>query len=160
MTDDRFNDREMKRNEDPESIAGAVSGATGAGTGGAIGFVAGGPIGAVIGALAGAVGGWWAGTEAHSAIADMDASDNQFREAHEHAGATRPFDEVRHGYQLGYLAGRNPDHEDRDFEEIEKDLRAAWTQAHLNLENASGWEQVRAEARRGYEMGRRGSAGG
>lgn len=158
MSDERFSKRDMKRNEDPEAVAGAVGGAAGAGTGGAIGFAAGGPLGGVIGALAGAVGGWWAGGEAQSAISDLDESDNQFREAHEHAGATRPFQEVRHGYQLGYLAGRNPDHEERSFGEVEKDLRAAWTQAHLNAEDPVPWEEVRAEARTGYELGRRGSA--
>ena len=157
MTDDRFTDQDMKRNENPESIAGALGGATGAGTGGAIGFAAGGPIGGVIGALAGAVGGWWAGGEAHSAIADMDEAENRFRKAHEHAGARRPFEEVRHGYQLGYLAGRNPEHENQDFNDIETDLRAAWTQAHLNTDAAVPWEEVRDGARRGYELGRRGS---
>jgi phage tail tape-measure protein len=155
MSDDRSTDRDLKRNEDPDEIAGAVGGAAGAGTGGAIGFVAGGPLGGVIGALAGALGGWWAGSEAQSAIADMDQSDNQFREAHEHAGARRSFEEVRHGYQLGYLAGRNPDHEDRAFVEVENDLRAAWTEAHVDIENAVAWDEVRDEARAGYELARR-----
>lgn len=155
MTDERFTDRDMKRNEDPESIASAMGGATGAGTGGAIGFAAGGPIGAMIGVLAGAVGGWWAGSEAHNAIADMDETENRLREAHDHAGARRPFEEVRHGYQLGYLAGRNPEHADDDFQDVETDLRAAWTQAHLNTDDAVSWEEVREEARRGYELGRR-----
>jgi hypothetical protein len=156
MTDDRFTEKDMKRNEDPESIAGAVGGATGAGTGGAIGFAAGGPIGGMIGALAGAVGGWWAGHEAQGAIANMDESDNRFRQAHEHAGARRPYEEVRHGYQLGYLAGRNPEHTDRNFTDVEDDLRAAWTQAHLNTDDAVSWEDVRDEARTGYDLGRRG----
>jgi hypothetical protein len=157
MSDDRLSNRDKKRNEDPEAIAGAVGGAAGAGTGGAIGFAAGGPLGGVIGALAGALGGWWAGNEAQGAIAHMDEADNQFREAHEHAGAQRAFQEVRHGYQLGYLAGRNPEHEHADFAAVENDLRAAWTQAHLNIDNAVPWEEVRDEARTGYELGRRGS---
>ena len=159
MSDDRSTDRDLKKNEDPEEIAGAVGGAAGAGTGGAIGFVAGGPLGGIIGALAGAVGGWGAGSEAQGAIADMDQSDNQFREAHEHAGATRSFEEIRHGYQLGYLAGRNPDHEDRAFTEVEPDLRAAWTEAHIDIENAVPWDEVRDEARTGYELARRSGSG-
>ncbi|MGH7448274.1 MAG: hypothetical protein ACRELT_11975 [Longimicrobiales bacterium] len=160
MSDDRSTDRDLKRNEDPESIAGAVMGATGAGTGGAIGFAALGPVGGVIGALAGAVGGWWAGNESQRAIADMDQIENQFRRAHEHAGARRPYQEVRHGYQLGYLAGRNPDHEAMEFQDVEADLRAAWVQAHLNLENAVPWEEVRDNARTGYEIGHRASSSG
>jgi hypothetical protein len=160
MSDDRLSDRDLKRNEDPEAIAGAVGGAAGAGTGGAIGFAAGGPIGGVIGALAGALGGWWAGNEAQGAIADMDQSDNEFREAHEHAGAGRSFEEVRHGYQVGYLAGRNPDHADQTFAEVEKDLRAAWTQAHVDIDNAVPWDDVRDEARTGYELARRRAAQG
>ena len=151
MSDEHFSKRDLERNENPEKIAGAVTGATSAGFGAAVGLAALGPVGAVAGALAGAIGGWWAGKEVHHAVVDMDKAENQFRQAHEHAGATRPYEEARHGYQLGYLAGRNPDYATSDFSEVEDDLRAAWVQAHLQ-EHSVPWEEVRRDARFGYEV--------
>jgi uncharacterized protein YcfJ len=153
MSDKRFSKRDLERNEDPKAIAGAVTGATSAGFVSGIGLAALGPIGAVAGALAGAVGGWWAGKEFHKAVVEMDKAENRFRESHEHAGATRPYEEARHGYQIGYLAGRNPDYVNADFSEVEDDLRAAWVQAHLQDPEVR-WEEVRGDARVGYEVAR------
>ncbi|MGH7504729.1 MAG: hypothetical protein ACRELX_03725 [Longimicrobiales bacterium] len=155
MSDRRFSDRDLERNEDPEKIGGAVIGSTGAGIVGGIGLAALGPLGAIAGALAGAAGGWWAGKGVVRAVDDMDRADNEFRRAHEHAGATRPYDEVRHGYQLGYLAGRNPDYAAVEFSEVENDLRTAWVQAHRQDEHPVRWEDVRADARTGYELARK-----
>lgn len=152
MDDRGFTKRDMRRNEDPEQVSGAVLGATGAGTGAALGALAG-PVGVVVGVLAGAVGGWWAGTNFQRAVADVDREDNEFRRAHEHAGATRAYEESRHGYQLGYLAGRNPDHEGASFEDVERDLRAAWVQAHVRDERPVPWEDVRDDVQRGFELG-------
>jgi uncharacterized protein YcfJ len=153
MGNKRFSKRDLERNEDPEAIAGAVAGATSAGLVSGIGLAALGPLGAIAGALAGAVGGWWAGKEFQHAMTEMDRAENQFRQAHEHAGATRPYEEARHGYQLGYLAGRNPDYADANFSVVEDDLRAAWVQAHLQDPKVR-WEEVRGDARVGYEVAR------
>jgi hypothetical protein len=154
MRDDRDTERDMRRNEDPEKNTGAVASAAGAGFGGAVGFAALGPVGAVIGIIAGAAGGWWTGRGFYNSVADMDRADNEFHRAHEHAGATRPYEEVRHGYQLGYLAGRNPDHADRDFAAVEPELRAAWVKAHQHDEKPVSWDDVRAYALAGYELAR------
>ena len=62
----------MHRNEDPETMGGAVAGATGAAAAAAVGLAALGPIGAVIGLLAGAAGGWWGGHEMTRAVQDVD----------------------------------------------------------------------------------------
>lgn len=153
MSDKRFSKRDLERNEDPEAIAGAVAGAASAGFVSGIGLATLGPLGAVAGALAGAVGGWWAGKEFHHAVTEMDHVENQFRKAHEHAGAKRPYEEARHGYQIGFLAGRNPDYAHAEFAEVEDDLRAAWVQAHLQDPEVS-WEEVRADARMGYAVAR------
>jgi len=153
MSDRRFSKRDLERNEDPEAIAGAVSSAASAGLVSGIGLAALGPLGAIAGALAGAVGGWWAGKGFHHAVTELDRAENQLRQAHEHAGATRPYEEARHGYQLGYLAGRNPDYADAAFSEVEDDLRAAWVQAHLQQPEVH-WEEVRGDARVGYEVAR------
>lgn len=154
MDEQRFSSRDLERNEDPEAVAGAVSGATGAGLGAGLGMAAGGPIGAILGALAGATGGWWAGKGMQQSIEDIDRADNDFRRAHEHAGATRPFDEVRHGYQIGYLAGRNPRYADGTFADAEKDLRTAWVHAHIEDRDPVPWEEVRPSARAGFDLGR------
>ncbi|HUE97306.1 MAG TPA: hypothetical protein VMN39_11645 [Longimicrobiaceae bacterium] len=154
MNDRQVSERDDERNEDPQTIAGAVGGTTGAGVGAGLGLVAGGPLGAAIGALAGAAGGWWASRGAEQAIEDMDRADNRFRRAHEHAGATRPYEEARHGYQLGYVAGRNSEYADREFSHIENDLRDAWVQAHLRDGDPLPWEDVRASAREGFELAR------
>jgi hypothetical protein len=154
VTDRGLSKEDRERNEDPEKIGGAVAGATGAGTGAAIGSVLG-PAGTVIGALAGATGGWWAGKGLIGAVEEVDRSDNAFRRAHEHAGARRPYEEDRHGYQLGFLAGRNPDYDAADFDAVEDDLRTAWVKAHLREESPVPWEDVRACAREGFRIARK-----
>lgn len=154
MSDGRFSDEDLERNEDPKAIAGSVTAAGGAGVGGAVGLGALGPLGGVVGALVGAVGGWWAGKGFQQAIDDMDRDEDRLRRAHDHAGAARPYEEVRHGYQLGYLAGRNPQYDGAAFDEVEKDLRAAWVKAHQQDEQPVRWEDVRPDARTGYEIAR------
>jgi uncharacterized protein YcfJ len=154
MTERRYSEADLRRNEDPETVAGAVGSAAGAGAGAGLGMAALGPVGAVVGVLAGAVGGWWAGRGVEQAVEDVDRADNRFRRAHEHAGAARPYDEARHAYQLGYLAGRNSEQAAADFAEVENDLRAAWVQAHIHDPNPVPWEAVRADVRRGFELAR------
>lgn len=155
MADEQPTGRDKESHEDPQTMGGAVGGATGASVGVGVGLAAFGPIGAVAGALAGGAGGWWAGKELIQSVEEVDRSDERFRRAHEHAGATRPYDEVRHAYQIGYLAGRNPDYTDMPFSEIEGDLRAAWAQAHLHDEDPVAWEDVAAEANRAYDLARK-----
>lgn len=154
MHEPRFSKRDLERNEDPEGIAGAVGGATGAALIGSIGLATLGPLGAVLAFLAGALGGWWAGSGFERAVEEMDREENRFRRMHEHAGAERPWEEVRHGYQIGYLAGRNARYEGDDFAAAEPDLRAAWVQSHLEDEDPVHWEDVRDSARAGFELAR------
>jgi hypothetical protein len=151
--EDRTKDEEP-RNEDPQTMGGAVGGATGAAAAAAAGIAIAGPIGGVIGLLAGAAGGWWGGKELTESIEDADREDNRFRRAHEHAGATRPYEEIRHAYQLGYLAGRNPDYADATWSRAEEDLRTAWNGAHKHDREHVRWDDVRDSARRGYELSR------
>jgi hypothetical protein len=155
MSDHRLSGRDQDRSDDPQTMGRAVGGAAGVGAGAGLGLTVLGPLGGVLGALAGAAGGWWAGKEVVSAVEEVDRADNQFRRAHEHAGATRPYEEVRHGYQLGHLAGRNPENADLTFAEIEDQLRGAWVQAHLHDRDPVPWDQVRSCAESGYELARR-----
>jgi hypothetical protein len=148
----RLSPQDQDVNEDTETISGAVGGATGIGVGAGLGLMTLGPLGGVLGALAGAAGGWWAGQEVQKAVEDVDRSDNRFRRAHEHAGADRPYEELRHGYQLGYIAGRNPEYAASAFREVEAEIRDAWVQAHVRDENPIPWEDVRESARAGYRL--------
>jgi phage tail tape-measure protein len=154
MADRGSTDHGTRSHEDPQTMGRAVGGAAGVGAGVAVGLATFGPIGAVVGALAGGAGGWWAGKELIQSVEEVDRDDNRFRRAHEHAGATRPYEEVRHAYQIGYLAGRNPEYADAPFSEIERDLSAAWTQAHLHDGDPVPWEDVAADAERGYDLAR------
>jgi hypothetical protein len=155
MSDERDDrDDDLKRNEDPPQVAGSVIGAAGAGVGAGVGAALGGPLGAIIGALAGAGGGWWSGKGVHDAVSGADRADNKFRRAHDHAGAKRPYDEARHAYRLGYLAGRNPDHDGADFDEVERDLQTAWLKAHEQDAKPVAWEDVRDAARTGFGVAR------
>lgn len=150
----RFSDEDLERNEDPRAVAGAVTGATGAGLGAGTGMIAAGPVGAVLGALIGAAGGWWVGKGFQQTIEEADEHDENFRRAHEHAGATHSYEEVRHAYQVGYVAGRNPRNEDASFDDIDEELRAAWVEAHKHEDDPVRWDDVRHAARRGFELAR------
>jgi gas vesicle protein len=141
-----------------DEVGEAVGGISGVLTGAALGSL-GGPVGTIIGGIAGAVSGWWAGraiSEAASHATDDD--DSVYREHYTGAGrADRQYDDVRPAYHLGHIAGRNPDYQGRQFDEIETDLRHGWTgdvsQRH------GDWNEVRDYARHAYERGRSGTSG-
>jgi len=109
-----------------EGVGGAAAGAAGA----ALGSMAG-PAGMVIGGLAGIVGGWWAGKAAAESAKHYTAEDDRYyQDTYESSPsriADRSFDEVRPAYQAGHLAGRNPDYKGREWDGVEPDLQAGWT---------------------------------
>lgn len=158
MDKKRFSKEDLERNEDPQAVAGAISGATAASVGGSVGLAALGPVGGVIGLLAGAVGGWWAGREIQESIDEMDSADARFRSAHAEHDTERPYADVRHAYQIGYLAGRNPQYAGNSFADVEDELRAAWVKAHLQDESAVSWDETRDHAHAGFEAARNGEA--
>ena len=81
--------------------------------------------------------------------------------AHYEGAPDRPadlsFDRARPAYHLGWLASRNPDYGDRDFDAIERDLEAAWNGALR--ERHGDWASVRDCAREAYERERPRSRG-
>ena len=150
-------DRDPTVGEEVGEAAGGISGAL---AGAALGSL-GGPVGTIIGGLAGAIGGWWAGR----AIADAahhytDADDSYYRthfESSRSGLADRRNDDVRPAYQLGHLAGRNPDYAGRSFDEVEGDLRRGWSD---DVRARHGdWDAVRPYARDAYERGKAGAGG-
>lgn len=134
-----------------KAVGGAVGGVGGAAVGAGIGTLVAGPIGTAIGALAGAIGGWWAG-HATAAATDYDDSDDARYRSEYETGTTRPadrgYDDVRPAYQLGHVAGRNPDYKGKAFEDVERDLEKGWT---TDLRTKHGdWSAVRQHARSAY----------
>lgn len=142
-----------RRTENTEAVGGAIGGMTGGGVAGGLAMGALGPLGGVLAALAGYVGGWWAGSAVVEATEELDDVDDRLRSLHEKGPGEHPWEETRHAYQLGYLAGRNPRWGASDFGAVEEDLRKAWTDAHDD-EAVLPWKAVQGAARRGWELGR------
>jgi hypothetical protein len=157
---------DTRSNLDPRKDDGNVVGnLVGEGVGGASGIYAGaalgslgGPVGTVIGALAGAVGGWWAGRAVSESVKDYkDDDDAHYRTHHTSTGTgARDYDDVRPAYQLGHVAGRNPEYAGRSFDEVETDLQRGWT-GDVAAKHGD-WTAVRPYARTAYERGRAGGA--
>src|SRR5512132_1540970 len=138
-----------------DEIGEAAGGISGVLAGAAIGSV-GGPIGTIIGGIAGAVSGWWAGRAISEAASrythDDDAAYRTHYETSSSRLADRSYDDVRPAYQLGHIAGMNPDYSGRSFDEVEGDLRRGWTDDVSARYGA--WDSVRGYARDAYERGR------
>lgn len=154
----RDNNNILHHDDDPsvgDEVGEAVGGISGVLAGAAIGSV-GGPIGTIIGGIAGAVSGWWAGRAVSEAASrfthDDDAAYRTHYESSANRLADRGYDDVRPAYQLGHLAGANPDYRGRSFDEIEGDLRRGWTD-DVSTRYGS-WDSVRGYARDAYERGR------
>jgi uncharacterized protein (TIGR02271 family) len=139
--------KDVDRNE---KIGEGVGGVAGAAAGAAIGSLAG-PVGTAIGAIAGAVGGWWSGRAAADAANSIDTKDDDYYRQRFAETGVRDYDIARPAFQLGHVAGFNPDYAGRSFEEIEPDLRRGWTDDVV--ERSDDWESVRGYARDAYERG-------
>jgi uncharacterized protein (TIGR02271 family) len=142
-----------------DRVGEGVGGVSGAATGAALGSL-GGPIGTVIGGIAGAVGGWWSGRAISEAASTFTDDDDQYYRQHFESsrsgstsgrGATAgsSYDNARPAYQLGYLAGMNPDYQGRQFDEVETDLQRGWS---ANA-GSGDWSNVRDYARNAYDRG-------
>ena len=137
-----------------EGVGGAAAGTAGA----AIGALAG-PVGMLVGGLAGIIGGWWAGKAAvESSWSHED--DAFYRNTYEGSSARladRSYDDVRPAYQIGHLAGRNPDYRDRDWNAVEGDLRRAW--ADDVRARHGDWDSARPYAKEAFTRSRSAIAG-
>jgi uncharacterized protein (TIGR02271 family) len=135
-----------------ETAGGAVGGLGGAAMGAGVGSALG-PLGTVVGAIAGAMGGWWTGERVTEiATQEFKGEDDYFRRHHE--GASRhsaPYESVRPAYQLGYVAGRNPDFRGKSFDDIESHLRGGWGR---DLDSHVGdWSTVRPLVSQAFNRG-------
>ena len=144
-----------------DHVGEAAGGISGVLAGAAIGS-AGGPIGTIIGGIAGAIGGWWSGRAISEAATKFTHSDDDhYRTQYETSPsrlADRSYEDVRPAYQLGHVASHNPDYANREFDEVERDLQAGWSD---DLRTKHGeWSQVRGYARDAYTRGRTNLASG
>lgn len=144
---------ETDREKAEQMIGGGSGGLAGMAAGAGIGSFAG-PIGTIVGALGGVVGGWWAGRAAMKADDGYSADDDDFYQSHHESsrglGTTGPsYDATRPAYQLGHLAGMNPDYRGRSFDEVETDLSTAYSTA-----GNQDWHSVRDYARDAYGRSR------
>jgi len=133
-----------------------IGGVSGVLAGAALGSL-GGPIGTIIGGIAGAVGGWWTGRTVSEAAAHMSGqdTDTHYRSHYESSPdrpADRSYEDVRPAYQIGHLAGRNPDYSSRSFDDVEGDLQRGWT-GDVSARHGD-WQSVRGYARDAYERSR------
>lgn len=154
--DNRTND---ELGPDRDTVAGATGSAGGIVAGAALGSLAG-PIGTIIGGLAGAVGGWWAGKAVVDSPTFTRDDDDYYQNHHQSnysslnstadASSSRPsYNDVRPAYQLGHLAGMNPDYQSRAFDDVEPHLSSAYgTAGHGN------WNDVRPYAQDAWSRGR------
>lgn len=134
-----------------DEVGEAAGGISGVVTGAAIGSV-GGPIGTVIGGIAGALGGWWAGRAVSEAAKHFTREDDTFyRNQYEGSNsklADRSYEDVSPAYQLGHLAGHNPDYAGRSFDTVESDLHRGWDSGASKAHGE--WEHVKGYARNAY----------
>jgi hypothetical protein len=152
---DRLNERTSDGDTVGDEVGEAAGGISGVLAGAALGSL-GGPLGTIIGGLAGAVSGWWAGRAISEAASKFTHDDDAaFRTQYESSSnrlADRSYDDVRPAYQLGHLAGRNPEYANRSFDEVETDLQRGWT-GDVAARHGD-WSSVRSYARDAYERGR------
>lgn len=134
-----------------DEVGEAAGGISGVVAGAAIGS-AGGPIGTVIGGIAGALGGWWAGRAVSEAAKHYTNEDDDFYRHKFETSTTKladtSYEQARPAYQVGHVAGRNPDYLGKSFETVETDLQRGWD----NGANTVGreWNKVKDFARDAY----------
>lgn len=108
-------------------------------------------MGSMIRRVAGSVGGWWSDRSADEAVTTFgDREESTCRQHFDlNRSKTTSYDAVRPLYQFGHLAGSNPDYQGRSFEDVEPDLRSAWTGDQS--QQYGDWESVRDYISTGYQ---------
>ena len=155
MKDD--NDKKHDANRDPISGSpgshpvGTGVGASlgGVAAGAAAGTLAAGPVGTVLGAAAGAVAGGLAGKAVGEQI-NPTAEDAHWRENYKNEPyykADHGYEDYEPAYQAGYEARAR--HSDRDFDEIEDDMRLDYEKRKGN--SRLGWDEAKPASRAAWD---------
>ena len=154
---ERAKDKALGKHDDHPGVADhvgeAAGGISGVTAGAAIGSIAG-PVGTVIGGILGAMGGWWTGRAVAEAATTVTTDDDNYYRSHYDKSTTRladrGYDDIKPAYYLGHIASRNPDYQNRSFDEIEPDLRSGWSRDT----RYGSWDTVRSYASEGFNRGR------
>ena len=146
-----------------DAVGETVGGLSGAATGAALGSL-GGPIGTIIGGIAGAATGWWSGRAISEAASSFDTDEDYYRNDFASRGTSSStsnntsstsggsYDTARPAYQLGHLAGLNPDYQGRQFDDVEPDLRRGY-ESYAGSNQGAAWGDVRGYAADAYNRG-------
>jgi hypothetical protein len=162
--DDDRRERDHEADHEPDENADDVTrraagaedavGATAGAHAGAVAGAAAGPAGVLAGGALGGLAGWLAGRRARDPQELSSADDAFYRELHERTTDTRkmPYEHVRDLYSLGHHLADHPEFGDRQWRDIEPELREAWTIAQR--ETWGEWPRASDYVRRGFEQGR------
>jgi hypothetical protein len=135
-----------------DEVGEAAGGISGVVAGAAIGSAAG-PVGTVIGGIAGALGGWWAGRAiSETAKHYTQEDDSYYRNQYDNSPnklADTSYDQVKPAYQVGHMAGRNPEYAGKTFDTVETDLRRGWDNGGATI--GRDWDKVKHYAREAYD---------
>lgn len=115
--------------------------------------------GAVFNSMASMLGNWWSGPEAQRAATSFgEQQDQECRRHFEARSSGRDYTTTRPLYQLGHVAGRNPDYRDRSYGEVEPELRRAW-ESSSDSSRYGRWDDVSAYVKFGFDQGGTGASG-
>ena len=114
------------------------------------------------------MGGWWAANARPQGSGGFSASfdSSQDSECRRHftaqgggSGSMKSYEEARPLYELGHLAGQNPDYQGRSFDQVEMDLQRNWGDEQQR--RYGEWPRVRGFVQFGYDgRGRSGAGSG
>ena len=138
---------------EPDSNLAAVGGGgiAGAVTGGAIGAVVGGPVGGAIGAAVGTIAGA-ASAEKVADILDPKVEEEYWRSEFKNRpyyAKGKQYEHYHPHYRFGWESSAKEKFQDRDFEEVEPDLKHTWQK--FNEDPLLKWEDVREVVRDAYD---------
>jgi hypothetical protein len=98
------------------------------------------------------LGGWWAERDVAATIRQVTFEDDVVYRAHYDFSPTRladrSYEVVRPSYLIGHIAGANPTYEGHDFDSIEGDLRAGWSE-EIRARHGD-WDAVRQYAKEAF----------
>ena len=127
---------------EPDSNLAAVGGGgiAGAAAGAAIGTALGGPVGAAVGAAVGGVAGAAAADQVQDELdpnlEDAYWQENYVKQPYYKQGDK--YDKFLPAYRYGWEAASRPEYRERDFEQVEPELRKTWE---------GNWDEVRPVVR-------------
>jgi hypothetical protein len=136
---------------EPDSNLSAIGGGgiAGAAAGAAIGTAVGGPLGGALGAAAGAVAGGVAADQIQDEL-DPKIEETYWREHYKTRPYYKPGEDYEvylPAYRFGWESAIRKQFNDRDFEDIEPELRNLWT---TECKEPREWESVREICRDGF----------